>query len=93
VVVDIQQASDEPPAPGPDQAAEQTVDRRRPGRIENVPPSLIPLLRGEQRPLVDDTSPAYDSLDAARGILAAVVMSAVLWGLIALVGLVVEWLV
>ena len=69
------------------------VERRRPGRIENVSPELIPILRGEYvADAVEDDIAAkaeHDELVAsaddtddvvpARGIFVAAVLGAILW--------------
>ncbi|MDR3534230.1 MAG: hypothetical protein P4L90_27155 [Rhodopila sp.] len=68
-----------------DNAPGQPVERRRPGRRANVAPSLIPLLRGEDRPSPEDPFSDRDNLDAARGITAAVLLSAAIWAVIGLV--------
>lgn len=61
-------------------------DRRRLGRLNDVSPELIPLLRGSSRDslpdLADDENP--HDLAAARGILFAAFVSIILWALIAL---------
>jgi hypothetical protein len=50
------------------------ADRRRPGRQDDVNPSLVPLLRGTTDRELDDP----DQLASARGILVWVFISAVL---------------
>jgi hypothetical protein len=57
----------------PAQAA--SSDRRRPGRIGNVSPALIPLLRAT-------TVPDDDGLAPARGIMVGLLLSMVLWATI-----------
>jgi hypothetical protein len=57
------------------------VERRRPGRIENISPELIPLLRSEVElpPDTADRDP-YD-LAAAAGIAVALLICAPIWAL------------
>ena len=55
-------------------------ERRRPGRIENISPHLIPLLRhptGFVEPV-----PAEDNLRLPKGIAVGVLLAIPLWGLI-----------
>ena len=62
-------------------------DQRRPVRIEQVSPTLIPLLRGAAQDV--DTDPDIDyttDLAAARGIAVATCLSVPLWALIGLAG-------
>ena len=54
------------------------VDRRRPGRIANVSPELIPLLRG-QLPDPEQQFGNPDHLHAARGLVAGVAIGTALW--------------
>ena len=58
------------------------VERRRPGRVENVSPALIPLLRGETHPPSDDEVLRKDDLAPAAGIAVSVVLSGLVWFLI-----------
>lgn len=52
-------------------------ERRRPGRIENISPILIPLIR---HPALDmDRCSGKDNLRSPRGILAGACMSLLLW--------------
>jgi hypothetical protein len=66
---------------------ETELSRRRPGRRDDVHPSLIPLLRGQVPldpldPLVpEDLEAVVDSLAPARGIMLAIVLSIPIWGL------------
>jgi hypothetical protein len=65
-------------------------DQRRLGRLEQVSPTLIPLLRGTAQDV--DTDPDIDhttNLAAARGIAVAACLSVPLWALIGLAG----WLI
>ncbi len=57
------------------------IDRRRPGRIANLSPELIPLLRGEL-PDPDQQFGNPDQLHGARGIAAGVAIGATLWAAI-----------
>jgi hypothetical protein len=56
-----------------------THERRRRGRMENVSPALLPLLRGDgpedRRPPQSDG----DDLDSARGVIAGTAIGAALW--------------
>ena len=69
------------------------ADRRRPGRRPDISPQLIPLLRGTLEPIpeqeIDPDEP--DQLQAARGLVFGTVISAVLWGGIALLARWVAW--
>ena len=68
------------------------TDRRRPGRIEQVNPSLIPILRtGEHPPHVNEPIEfdERDQVAGARGLFFGVTLSAPLWVGIAYVG---RWL-
>lgn len=69
-----------PTEPG-DTAA--SPERRRPGRVENVNPALIPLLREET--VRDDAvlERAGDDLDPARGIGVGIVLGVLLWAALA----------
>lgn len=72
--------------------------RRRPGRIENVPPSLIPLLRDAGRlqdididavalaglTIQSDIDATQDGLAAIRGVVWGVALSVPLWAVITL---------
>ena len=59
------------------------LDRRRPGRIESCPPSLIPLLR---EPIFTvDSDVDDDGLRPSRGIAAAVLLSLLFWAPVFLV--------
>jgi hypothetical protein len=61
-------------------------DRRRPGRID-VSPELIPLLRetaSADAELFVHPEEASDQLSAARGIIAAVLPSIIMWAIIGL---------
>jgi len=77
-------------APAPDSAnAETAPDRRRPGRLPDVSPGLLPLLRNpvaveipaEKAP---DAGYTRDELDAAKGIAVGIFLAVPLWCLIAL---------
>ena len=65
------------------------TDRRRPGRVENVNPSLVPLLRGQATSGEPDSKTQFgdpDQLGATRGIALGVVLSLPLWTGILLLG-------
>ncbi len=67
-------------------------DRRRPGRLDEVSPALIPILRtGEHPPVLDETVEygEPDQIAGARGVFFGVVLSAPLWVGIAYLG---RWL-
>lgn len=67
-------------------------DRRRPGRIEQVSPALIPIMRAGDLPPGLDESLEYgepDQIAGARGVFFGVVLSAPLWVGIAYLG---RWL-
>ncbi len=75
-------------------SAEEDLDtapcRRRPDRLAEVHPSLIPLLRGSVKLdavdpgslLPEDLETGDDNLAAARGIMLAIVLSAPVWALL-----------
>jgi hypothetical protein len=62
------------------------VDRRRPGRIEDISPELIPLLRGmaksSELSTVADAAPPMTEHDLlpATGIVLGTLFGALLWG-------------
>jgi hypothetical protein len=65
-------------------------ERRRPGRVDNVNPALIPMLRG-----CDAAAPHYDledgdALAPARGIVAGLALSSAVWA--AVIGSIFVWL-
>jgi hypothetical protein len=60
-------------------------DRRRPGRVEHISPTLIPLLREPAQFVDTELDTEADTLVAARGIAVAVLLSVPLWGLVGLV--------
>jgi hypothetical protein len=70
--------------------AETMPSRRRPGRLNDVHPSLIPLLRGsvsvdagEPDPvLLEDLETTADNLAPARGIMVAIALSLPVWALL-----------
>lgn len=71
------------------------TDRRRPGRLTDVSPELIPLLRASERESIQIDSPDLefdepDQVAPARGILSGVALSVPLWVGFAYV---VRWLV
>lgn len=62
-----------------------TTDRRRPGRVENVSPTLIPILRvGE--PATEIEFDEVDQAAAVRGLAFGVLLSAPIWVGIAYLG-------
>jgi hypothetical protein len=67
-------------------ATDTALDRRRPGRSGQVNPELIPLLRGigDQPFAVPEQLADSNSLAPSRGIVRAVLISAVAWPLILL---------
>lgn len=72
-----------------DDAAEVTVDCRRPGRPDSVSPALIPLLRGDwiqDASLNEDIDLAdeWTVLAPAVGIAVSVVLSLPLWAIVGL---------
>ncbi|TRW16848.1 hypothetical protein [Glacieibacterium frigidum] len=62
------------------------VDRRRPGRLAEVSPHLIPLLRAEERaklpPLEDVLRDADRQIDTGPGVVLGVGLGALLWAAI-----------
>ena len=64
--------------PGLD-AFPRSVEGRRAGRIANVSPTLIRLLRGECRPARDYENVREHDLVPATGIALSVVMSGLIW--------------
>ena len=62
------------------------VDRRRPGRLANVSPQLIPLLRAEERaklPAPDEGLYVTDRhLDTGPGVAFGVGLGALLWAML-----------
>lgn len=61
------------------------TDRRRPGRMQEISPDLIPLLRSQDQ----DPTIEFDDVDqnaAARGLVFGVLLSAPIWAAIAYVG-------
>ena len=59
------------------------VDRRRPGRLVQVSPQLLPLLRAEERaklPTLDEALEASDRhLDTGPGVVLGLGLGALLW--------------
>ncbi len=71
-------------APSAVEAAMDVAERRRPGRLENVSPTLIPILRSPE-----PTEIEFDEVDqaaAARGVAFGALLSAPIWVIIAYVG-------
>jgi hypothetical protein len=63
-------------------------ERRRPGRVKFINPHLIALLRGKKTGDATDApdeTAGRDDLGPAKGIIAAVTISAIIWGAIALI--------
>ncbi len=58
-------------------------ERRRAGRMANVHPALIPLLRGKGHQPCDDEALREGDLAPATGIAVAVVISGLIWFIIA----------
>ena len=71
-------------APRPTNGNAPNKDRRRPGRVENVNPALLPLLRQDR--LLEDAAVQRDDDDLApaRGIGIGVLLGVLLWGGVAL---------
>jgi hypothetical protein len=65
------------------------VERRRPGRVENVSPELIPILRGINAPALHDDLDDMDDLAPARGIVTGLLISGVAWA--AVIGSIFFW--
>jgi hypothetical protein len=60
----------------------ETLERRRPGRLPAVSPTLIPLLRGETEPQPDANERWDRDLAPATGIAVGLVISGAMWVLI-----------
>jgi hypothetical protein len=60
----------------------QVVERRRPGRIANVSPALIPLLRGDNVPSPDFEEPQEKLMTSARGMVFGTLSSGLLWAIL-----------
>lgn len=63
-------------------------DRRRPGRLDNVSPELLPILRNAE-PAVDGEFDDADQTGPIRGLFAGILFSAPAWVAIAYLG---SWL-
>lgn len=63
-------------------------DRRRPGRVDEVSPELIPILRSAE-PAVELEFDEVDETAALRGLVAGILLSAPVWVAIAYFG---SWL-
>ena len=61
-----------------------TTDRRRPGRLKNVSPALIPILRNTDPEIEFDE---IDQASAVRGLAFGLLLSAPIWVAIAYIGL------
>ena len=73
-------------APPATQTTVETSDRRRPGRLENVSPTLIPILRSSE-PAVEIEFDEVDQAAAVRGLAFGVLLSAPIWVAIAYLGM------
>ena len=60
-----------------------TTDRRRPGRLKNVSPTLIPILRSTEPEIEFDE---VDQASAIRGLAFGLLLSAPIWVAIAYLG-------
>jgi hypothetical protein len=58
------------------------LERRRPGRMANVSPALIPLLRGQVRVPTDHEERRADALRPATGIAVSLLISGLIWALL-----------
>jgi hypothetical protein len=70
------------PLAGNEVAARLRPERRRPGRLEDANPSLLPLLRGEAMPASELVQDSEHCLDAATGILVSAIISCLFWAAI-----------
>ena len=68
------------------QATLDVADRRRPGRLENVSPTLIPILRTSEC-TTEIEFEEVDQIAAARGVAFGALLSAPIWVIIAYVGM------
>ena len=66
--------------PAKQSPAPSFVERRRPGRVENVSPELIPLLRNPT--VIIEQNPAEDDFRLPKGIAVGIVLAIPLWALI-----------
>ena len=67
------------------QTTVDATDRRRPGRLENVSPVLIPILRNSE-PMITIEFDEVDQAAAVRGLAFGVMLSAPIWVVIAYLG-------
>ena len=72
-------------APPATLTAADVTDRRRPGRLENVSPALIPILRTSE-PEIPIEFDEVDQASAVRGLAFGVLLSAPIWAGIAYIG-------
>jgi hypothetical protein len=70
-------SSDEITADAPDGVS--ISEHRRPGRIENISPALLPLLRGDGPDNRRGPQSDRDDLDSARGVMSGAVIGAGVW--------------
>lgn len=78
----IECPAEAPVSPDTALSAGQVGERRRPARLENVSPELIPLLRGHAPP----QGHGHDDLAAARGIAFSIALGGLIWLSLAGVG-------
>lgn len=65
------------------QTGVDVTDRRRPGRIKNVNPALLPILRSAEPQIDPEDS---DQSSAIRGLAFGLLLSAPIWAAIAYLG-------
>jgi hypothetical protein len=70
------------PSTAVDASDPQVVERRRPGRIANVSPALIPLLRGSNAPPPDTEESLENDMAPARGIVFGALISVLFWAVL-----------
>ncbi len=61
-------------------------ERRRSGRLDDVHPTLIPLLRSDPSANPDALEDQENDLEPACGVIVCVLLSALIWGILALAG-------
>jgi len=62
-----------------------TDERRRPNRVEEVSPALLPLLRETSVVNLRITPPQDDDLNSARGVIFGFLIAAAFWSCLALI--------